>query len=101
MDDSVISITGTVRNVGERDGADVVQVYVELPDLDAPERLVGFARLDVVAGGDVRFDIVVPRDRLATRDPQAKAWRSASGTHRITVGRFAGDPQGVTFEPSI
>jgi len=101
MDDSVISITGTVRNVGERDGADVVQVFAELPDANVPRRLIGFARLDVIAGGAGRFDIVVPSERLATRDPREKSWRPASGIHRILVGRFAGDPQAVTIELSI
>ncbi|MCU1399915.1 MAG: beta-glucosidase-like glycosyl hydrolase [Acidimicrobiales bacterium] len=101
MDESAISITGTVRNAGDCDGADVVQVYAELPDQDAPARLVGFARLDVVAGGADRFDIVVPKVRLATRDPEARAWRPASGTHRLLVGRFAGDPEAVGFGLSL
>ncbi len=42
-------VRGAVRNPGERDGADVVQVYAELPDPDAPPRLVGFARVEVRA----------------------------------------------------
>jgi beta-glucosidase len=86
--------TGTVRNTGDRDGADVVQLYAELPDPDAPDRLVGFARVEVAAGGATPFRVAVPLDRLATRDPSAHAWRPAAGAHRFTVARHAGDPGG-------
>ena len=90
-----IVVRGSVRNTGARDGSDVVQVYAELPDADAPDRLVGFTRVDVAAGGSAAFEVVVPVERLATRDAAAKAWRSATGRHAISVGRFAGDPASV------
>ncbi len=86
---------GTVRNTGERDGAEVVQVYAELPDVDAPDRLVGFARVEVPAGGAAPFEIVVPVDRLETRDAQRHGWRAATGRHWFTVARFAGDPDAI------
>ena len=91
-DATTITVTGQLRNTGDRDGADVVQVYAELPDPDAPARLVGFARLEVPAGGSAAFEIDVRVDRLATRDAVARAWRPATGEHRIVVARFAGDP---------
>jgi beta-glucosidase len=91
-DERGIVVHGSLRNTGTRDGADVVQVYAELPDPDAPARLVGFARVEVAAGGTAAFEVVVPRDRLATRDPDAKVWRPAAGRHTIIVARFAGDP---------
>src|SRR5207249_3973090 len=47
---SVITVRGTVSNTGEHDGADVVQVYAELSDPEAPSRLVGFTRVEVPAG---------------------------------------------------
>ncbi len=90
-----IVVRGSVRNTGARDGSDVVQVYAELPDADAPDRLVGFTRVDVAPGGSAAFEVVVPVERLATRDAAAKAWRSATGRHAISVGRFAGDPASV------
>ena len=96
--DHCLVVTGTVRNTGARDGADVVQIYAELPDDDAPARLIGFERVEVVADGSARFEIAVPVDRLATRDTAVKGWRPASGEHRIVVARFAGDPDAVAFE---
>ncbi len=90
--DGSITARGTVRNTGDRDGADVVQVYAELPELGAPDRLVGFARVEVPAGGSAPFTVVVDPDRLATRDGAARRWRPAVGEHRILVARHAGDP---------
>ena len=96
--DGVVTVEVAVRNTGARDGADVVQVYAQLPDPDAPPRLVGFARCEVPAGGETACVIAVPVDRLAIRDPQRHAWRPAAGRHGFTVARFAGDPDAVTVE---
>ncbi|MBX7158847.1 MAG: glycoside hydrolase family 3 C-terminal domain-containing protein [Acidimicrobiia bacterium] len=92
---------GVVRNTGDRDGADVVQVYAALPDPDAPPRLVGFARVEVPAHEEVRFEVVVPLDRLATRDPQRRAWTPAAGRHRFTVARHASDPDAVSVDVDL
>jgi beta-glucosidase len=93
-------LEASVANTGDRDGADVVQVYAELPDPDRPARLVGFQRLDIPAGEEHRTVIHVPLDRLATRDPERHEWQPPSGEHRIVVARFAGDPaaRGHTIE---
>jgi beta-glucosidase len=91
-DGDAIAVSATVRNTGPRDGADVVQVYATLPDPEAPERLVGFTRVDAPAGGTRSFSLRIPVDRLAPRDPVAHAWRAPAGRYRIAVGRHAGDP---------
>jgi beta-glucosidase len=80
-----------VTNNGDRAGAHVVQVYAVLPDPEAPPRLAGFARVEVASGDRRAFEILVPTDRLATRDTAARGWRSPTGIHRIVVGTFAGD----------
>ena len=93
--------SGTVRNTGDRDGADVVQVYAELPEPDAPPRLVGFARVEVPAGGTATVEIAVPVARLATRDPDAHAWQPAAGSHRFVIARHATDPDAITVEADL
>ena len=90
--DGPVVVRGVVHNPGARDGAEVVQVYASLPDPDAPDRLVGFVRVPVAAGASAPFELVVPRDRLATRDPVAHAWQAPSGPHTFSVARHAGDP---------
>ena len=97
--DAVI-VTGRVRNTGARSGADVVQVYAELPDVDAPARLVGFARVEVDAGDEAEFEVAVPWDRLGTRDPVGRRWISPRGEHRFVVARFVGDPSARAFSVS-
>lgn len=96
--DGAISVTGSVGNTGQTDGADVVQVYAELPDADAPPRLVGFARVEVAANETTSFRIDVDVDRLESRDPVTHAWQPASGRHRISVGRSAVDPEAYGCE---
>ncbi len=99
-DNTSIVVRGTVRNTGSRDGADVVQVYADLPGPDAPARLIGFARVVVAAASEAPFEIVAPLDRLATRDSALKTWRPPTGRHVVTIGRFAGDPDATTVEVS-
>ena len=96
--DDAVRVRGIVRNTGDRDGADVVQVYAELPDANAPTRLVGFARVEVRAGGEAQFEVRVPVERLATRDPAKHAWIPAGGRHRFVVARYAGDPNAVVAD---
>lgn len=90
-----LSARGAVRNRGERAGSDVVQVYADLPGEDAPGRLLGFARVEVAAGGSARFEILMPRERLARRTPGGRSWTPAAGSHLIRVSRSATDPYAV------
>lgn len=93
-----ITVRGVVRNNGDRAGADVVQVYAQLPDIDSPCRLVGFSRVEVAERSEIPFEIRVPIDRLATRDPEEHRWRLPEGRHRVIVARHAGEEGGLTFE---
>jgi beta-glucosidase len=95
-----IHVRGSVANTGGRDGSDVVQIYAELPDPEAPARLVGFTRVPVPSGGVTSFAVTVPTGRLDVRDPVAHAWVAARGRHRLTVARHAADPEarGVDVE---
>jgi beta-glucosidase len=96
-----VVVRAAVRNTGGRDGADVVQVYATLPDPDVPARLVGFARVEVPAGGASEVAITVPVGLLATRDPERHTWRAAHGHHQLTVARHAGDHNGITLDVEL
>ena len=93
--DGQVVARGTVRNLGDRDGSDVVQVYADLPDADAPGRLLGFARVEVAAGSAESFVVTAPLDRLARRDGAARSWTTPGGTHVVRVARSAADPTAV------
>jgi beta-glucosidase len=96
-----IVVTGSVRNTGSRDGADVVQVYAALPDGDAPRRLVGFARVEVTAGATAPVTVRVTHRSLATRDPDVHAMVVPSGRYTLTAARFATDPAGHAMTVDI
>jgi beta-glucosidase len=101
LTDDSIDVRGHVANTGERDGVDVVQVYAALPSPDAPHRLVGFARVEVGAGQTRPFHVSIPLVRLATRDGARRTWQPASGSHAVTVARYAGDPDAISSRIDI
>lgn len=86
-----LQIEGTLTNTGRRDGADVVQVYAELPDHSRPPRLIGFTRVEVAAGAQENLSLRIPLERLATRDPVRHCQRAPEGTHRVSIARHAED----------
>jgi beta-glucosidase len=66
--DGTFAVEVLVRNVGDRDGADVVQLYGH--DLVAPvnrptAQLLAYQRVEVPAGSAVRVRFAVPTTRLA------------------------------------
>jgi beta-glucosidase len=87
-----VQVRAEVANTGSRDGAEVVQVYAEPSDPQAPSRLVGFGRVEVESGATATVAIGIGADALARRDPVARAWRPATGPLVLRVGRSAADP---------
>lgn len=96
-----IVVTGTIDNIGARDGADVVQVYATPSEAGAPSRLVGFARVEVAAGGSSPFEIPVRLESLRTRDPNTRTWLAPTGPFQLTIGRHATDPNGRNITVDI
>jgi beta-glucosidase len=90
-----VVMRGVVRNVGDRDGTDVVQVYGGL--VGRRRRLLGFARVDVRSGSDGPVLIRIPVDRLASRDVHTHTWRLEPGDYELAVARFATDPDARRF----
>lgn len=95
--DLVVSEDGvqvTVRNTGDRDGADVVQVYVRRTSagVHRPDReLKGFARVEVPAGESVT--VTVPLDARAFRhfDVVSGTWQVEQGDYEVLVGASVDD----------
>ena len=93
--------TLTVTNTSERDGADVVQLYVSAPGgVFGPAReLKGFAKVEVPAGESVR--VTIPFDRYTFRhwETSRGAWETEAGTWTIYVGHTVEDtPLSATLE---
>lgn len=86
----------TLANVGERDGREVVQLYLSADDAAAdPARpvhwLAGFAVVDVVAGGTATVELPLERRSFETWSTDAAGWTLRPGAYRVHVGRSSRD----------
>ncbi len=90
-------VSFTVTNTGDRDGAEIPQLYLTLPDAaDEPgKRLVGFDRLELAAGESTRVELVV--DSAASNHPfsiwdvDADQWVTPKGRYEVSVGSSSRD----------
>lgn len=73
-----LSVLGTLVNTSSRDGCDVVQVFARGIG-GVARRLVGFAKVEVVAGQEHAVRVGVALERLAWWDPVARSWTRATG----------------------
>jgi beta-glucosidase len=87
-----ISVAFTVENTGARRGAEVPQVYVEMPAStgEPPKRLVGFQKVWLNPGEKKRVVITIDPQAsnhpLATWDTTGQRWVTAGGAYPIFVG---------------
>ncbi|MGC5171574.1 beta-glucosidase family protein [Microbacterium sp. DT81.1] len=92
--DAFLTARVTIRNTGDRDAREVVQVYLEAPGGD-PERpvrwLAGFAVADVAAGGSASVDVPIARRSFETWSVDRSAWILPSGAYRVRTGRSSRD----------
>ena len=86
------SVTTVLSNSSRRRGVQVVQVYAHLVDRaglapDEPDqRLVGWARVSVPAGGTVNALVSLDRDAYRAWDTETGAWTSWTGDVELRVG---------------
>ena len=94
---AVATVEFTVTNTGERDGAEIPQVYLELPDAagEPGKRLVAFDRLELAAGESTRVELVI--DSAASNQPfsiwdvDADEWVAPKGRFEVSVGSSSRD----------
>ena len=84
----------TIKNTGDRAGAEVAQLYVSLESdtVYRPIReLKGFARVELEAGEEK--EVVIPFDDKTFRffDVRTNTWEVESGTYRIQICRNANE----------
>ncbi|MFU8853670.1 glycoside hydrolase family 3 C-terminal domain-containing protein [Micromonospora sp. SL1-18] len=82
-----------VTNTGHRAGAEVVQLYVEMPSGvgEPPKQLKGFQKVSLGPGQKKRVTFrLTPRD-LSYWDTRAKGWVMAAGDYKIMVGTSSRD----------
>ena len=94
---AVATVSFTVANTGDRDGAEIPQVYLTLPDAagEPGRRLVGFDRVELAAGESARVEVVV--DSAASNQPfsiwdvDADQWVAPKGRFEVSVGSSSRD----------
>ena len=90
VDDKSVSVT--VTNVGERDGAEVVQLYVACEDskIYRPEKeLKGFTKVFLKAGESQRVTIAFDDKTFRYFDVEDNAWRVEDADYDLCIARNA------------
>ena len=92
--DQGIEVRVPVTNTGERDGREVVQVYVSLPGSAvkrAKRDLKAFASVPVTAGATENVVLTIDRDDLAYWDTRLSRWVVEGGEYHFAVGASSRD----------
>jgi len=99
----VTTVSFTVKNTGRRAGSEIAQVYASLPESagEPPNRLVGWARIDLAPGESKQATITISRDRLTIFDEGSDSWKLPPGQYILRVGASSRNlplQQTVTFD---
>lgn len=89
--EETVTATFTVTNTGEREGADVPQLYLTAAPNEKRMRLLGFERVVLKPGESKQVTLTVDPRLLARFEGKANQWRIMEGVHHIALGRSAGD----------
>lgn len=100
----VLQLSLNVTNIGSREGAEVVQVYVGLSpqadepnQLDLPQKLLrGFAKVNLKAGEQKHITIAIPLSELAHYYPEVEESVVLKGKYNFWVGNSSDDQQMLT-----
>ncbi|RYP61981.1 hypothetical protein DL771_009921 [Monosporascus sp. 5C6A] len=91
--ETVATVTATISNSGDADGAEVAQLYVGFPaSARAPPRqLRGFEKLPLAAGKSAAAVFELRRRDLSIWDVAAQEWVVPAGQFNITIGASSRD----------
>lgn len=91
---AVFIVDVLVRNIGQRRGREVVQVYLSRPEsgVERPVRwLAGFASVTAEPGEAVTVAVTVEARALQHWCVEEQAWHTEEGVFTVLAGRSAGD----------
>ncbi|WP_394483287.1 beta-glucosidase [Roseateles sp. LYH14W] len=89
-----IAVRFTVKNIGERAGQEVAQLYLSLPvEGEPPKRLVDWSKVRLEAGeaADIRLLVRCDSHERPLEAWRNGVWRRASGTVGVLVGASSRD----------
>ncbi len=94
--DNQIDVSVSLTNTGERDGSEVVQVYVGVKNssIDRQHKLLkGFEKIHLKKGEQKAIHITIPLNDLRYFNSDAKQWELEKGTYIIYAGGSASEDQ--------
>ncbi len=92
--DGSLHVQLRVRNDGDRDGRETVQVYTGLSEtaiLRPRRELRGFAQVEVPAGQTVPVLVTIPLEELNHYSVADHGWRREGGAYTVSVGSSSRD----------
>jgi beta-glucosidase len=84
-----VTVTFDVTNTGEREGAEVAELYVSDTHSSVPrpaKELKGFARVELKPGESKKVSLALDRRDLSYYDVTSKQWKAEPGDFGILVG---------------
>lgn len=93
-----LSITIPVKNTGDREGMETVQLYIgddKASVLRPLKELKGFEKIDLAPGEEKTVNFTVNPDALKFYDPQTASWVAEPGKFRAYIGSSSTDIRAV------
>ena len=87
------AVSFTLKNTGERAGAEVAQVYVALPAAagEPPKRLAAFSKVQLNPGESRELSLPINPRELSIYDESTNGWKQLPGRYTFMVGGSSKD----------
>ncbi len=94
-----ISVTLKVKNTGKMDGDEVVQAYIQYPQMARMpvKELKGFKRVNVPKGNEQLVTLNIPVRELQKWDLKTHSWKVYPGNYKLVLGSNSQDEK-LKFE---
>lgn len=87
--DKIVSFSINIKNTGSFDGEEVIQIYVNKPQLHSRnpiKSLCGFKRVFVKAGESIQVSVTVDKTNLKAWDIKSKDYILTQGNYEFQIG---------------
>eukprot|EP01040_Poterioochromonas_malhamensis_P002838 gene2838-3022_t len=93
QDAPVAEVKVSVKNTADRDGAEIVQLYVEYPKTsrEPPKQLRSFLKVDLKAGEEKEVTFTVTERDVAVWNVEHHAWEVSTGLYKLHIGASSRD----------
>jgi beta-glucosidase len=93
VDEKQRQVTFSIKNTGARPGAEIAQVYAQLPSTSAEpfKRLVAWERIPLAAGESKTVTLPLTPLYLSVFDDQNNSWSLLPGEYKLLVGPSSAD----------